>query len=433
MPELSEFPSAEMRFDRHANVVGGLDEVFQLVDAPTTDLIVMSHGWNNEARDARALYRQLASSMRDVLRQGRVPVLNNRKIALAGVLWPSMKFADEDGSLGGAAAAGSPVATLDLLNQIDGLRQLFPDRAAQRTLDAAAALVPALEDQADARKDFAELLKTLLNPDSADDEDASTELLATDGGELMDRLAVPVFDAAPPIGREGGAAGGVGELGGAVGFGDFFSGPLDAAKKLLNFSTYFEMKARSGEIGAKGVAPVLGRIRQQRPDLNVHLVGHSFGARLVSACAKQLPQDSIATMSLLQGAFSHHGFAREFEPGHNGFFRAVIDNKAVRGPMVITKTANDKPVGVAYAIASRIANEAAAGLGDAGDRFGGIGRNGAVKTAEAVEGRLLAVGGAYTFRPRAVHNLLADDFIKNHSDVKGVEVAYAVLSAIGTG
>ncbi len=192
------------------------------------------------------------------------------------------------------------------------------------------------------------------------------------------------------------------------------------------------MKARAGEVGARGVAPVVARIKQARPELSVHLLGHSFGARLVSAAAKQLPQDSVATVSLLQGAFSHHGFARDFEPGRNGFFRQVIDNKTVRGPVVITKTANDRAVGFAYAVASRISNDAAAGVGDAGDKFGGIGRNGAVKTTEAVNGELLPVGGAYAFRPRALHNLLADKFIADHSAVKGKEVAYAVLSAIGS-
>jgi hypothetical protein len=430
MPELSEFPSAELEFDRNAKVVGGLDELLRLANGPYTDLIVMSHGWNNEAREARDLYKQLASSMRDVLRQDRIPALRNRKIALVGVLWPSKKFAEEDGSIGGAAGAGSPVATSDLIAQIEGMRTVFPGRAAQRTLDSAAALVPELEDRADARREFAELLKTLLDRDAVDDEDASKDLLATDGGEVMDRLAQPIFVPLQPGDGQGGAAG-VGDVGAAAGFGDFLAGPLGAAKKLLNFTTFFEMKARSGDIGARGVAPVIAQIKQARPDITVHLLGHSFGARVVSAAAKELPQDSVATLSLLQGAFSHHGFARDFEPGHSGFFREMVDKKTVRGPTVITKTANDKAVGIAYAIASRISNEAAAGIGDAGDKFGGIGRNGAVKTAEAVDGRLLPVGGAYAFRPRVLHNLLADDFIHDHSDVKGKEVAYAVLSAVG--
>ena len=108
MPELSEFPSAEMQFDRDAKIVGNIDEVLDVANGPCTDLIVMSHGWNNDAREARELYAKLAASMRAVLNEGRIPALQNRKIALVGVLWPSKKFAEEDGSFGGAAGAGRP-------------------------------------------------------------------------------------------------------------------------------------------------------------------------------------------------------------------------------------------------------------------------------------------------------------------------------------
>lgn len=424
MSELSGFPSAEIEFDRDAKVVGGLDEVLALANGPCTDVIVMSHGWNNDAREARELYKQLAASMRELLNQNRVPALKDRKIALVGVIWPSKKFADEQGNVGGAAGVGAGVQAAIVTDQINGLRALYPDSQSQQTLDSLVELVPQLEDRATARRKFADLLRSLLDKDAADDEDATTDLFETDGGELMDRLAKPLLLPGPPGGQVAD--------GGAAGFGDLLSGPLGAAKKLLNFTTFFEMKARAGDVGARGVAPVVAQIKQSRPELNVHLLGHSFGARLVSAAAKQLPQDSVGTVSLLQGAFSHHGFARDFEPGKNGFFRQVIDNKTVRGPVVITKTANDKAVGFAYAVASRISNDAAAGIGDAGDKFGGIGRNGAVKTTEAVDGELLAVGGAYAFKPRALHNLLADKFIADHSAVKGIQVAYAVLSAIAS-
>jgi predicted alpha/beta hydrolase family esterase len=425
MPELSAFPFAEIQFDRDAKVVGGFDEVLALAESSCTDLIVMSHGWNNNAREAMELYKQLAASMRDVLSQGKVPALQGRKLALVCVLWPSKKFVDEQGNFGGAAGTGSAENELAVIDQINDLRTLYPDPESQQILDGLVELVPQLEDRATARRKFADRLRKLLDADAADDEDATKELLDADGGELMDRLAKPLLLPGPP-------GGGVGVEGGAAGFGDLLSGPLGAAKKLLNFTTFFEMKARAGDVGTRGVAPLVAQIKQSRPELNVHLVGHSFGARLVSAAAKHLPMDSVATISLLQGAFSHHGFAREFEPGRHGFFRHVIDNKTVRGPVVITKTANDRAVGFAYAVASRISNDASAGVGDAGDRFGGIGRNGAVKTTEAVDGELLPVGGAYAFRPRALHNLLADKFIADHSAVKGKEVAYAVLSAMGS-
>ncbi len=424
MGELSGFPFAEVQFDRDAKVVGGLDEAFALADGSCTDLIVMAHGWNNDAREAMELYKHLAASMRDVLSQGKVPALRDRTLTLVCVLWPSKKFADEHGNIGGAAGVGSAQKELAVADQINDLRTLYPDHESQRILDGLVALVPQLEDRATARRKFADQLRKLLDADAADDEDATKEFLDADGGELMDRLAKPLLLPGPPGGRVG--------AGGAAGFGDLLSGPLGAAKKLLNFATFFEMKARAGDVGTRGVAPFVAQIKESRPELNVHLLGHSFGARLVAAAAKHLPPDSVATVSLLQGAFSHHGFAREFEPGRHGFFRHVIDNKTVRGPVVITKTANDKAVGFAYAVASRISNDAAAGVGDAGDKFGGIGRNGAVKTTEAVDGELLPVGGAYAFRPRVLHNLLADKFIADHSAVNGKEVAYAVLSAIGS-
>jgi hypothetical protein len=44
--------------------------------------------------------------MRELLNQGRVPALEDRKIALLCLLWPSKKFADEQGNVGGAAGWG---------------------------------------------------------------------------------------------------------------------------------------------------------------------------------------------------------------------------------------------------------------------------------------------------------------------------------------
>lgn len=61
---------------------------------------------------------------------------------------------------------------------------------------------------------------------------------------------------------------------------------------------------------------------------------------------------------------------------------------------------------------------------------GGIGRNGAQKTNEAVPAELLDVGGNYTWRNRTMHNHLADKFIADHLAVTGTQVAYALLSAL---
>ena len=62
-----------------------------------------------------------------------------------------------------------------------------------------------------------------------------------------------------------------------------------------------------------------------------------------------------------------------------------------------------------------------------------MGRNGAQKTDEANEHAtaLGAIGATYEFAPGTVNNLRADDFIKDHGDVAGIQVAYAILNAAG--
>ena len=194
------------------------------------------------------------------------------------------------------------------------------------------------------------------------------------------------------------------------------------------------MKQRAGTVGKTGLNLLLQQIRTQHPALKLHLMGHSFGGRLVTAAALgtgQIPPLKIETLSLLQAAFSHYGFADNFEGNKDGLFRKVVENKDVSGAILITHTKNDKAVGIAYPIASALAQDNASALGDENDRYGGIGRNGAQKTPEAIKGlSLLSVGQPYQFQAGKLHNLQADSFIKDHGDICKQEVAYAILTAV---
>ena len=135
-------------------------------------------------------------------------------------------------------------------------------------------------------------------------------------------------------------------------------------------------------------------------------------------------------MTLLQAAFSHYGFAEGYDGDKDGFFRRMVTDNMVRGPVIITHSRHDIAVGFAYALASRLAHQVAAGLGDANDLYGGIGRNGAQKTPEAVTGQLQQAGTDYDFTSPSVVNLNADDIITGHSDIRSEPVAFAVLSAV---
>jgi pimeloyl-ACP methyl ester carboxylesterase len=180
-------------------------------------------------------------------------------------------------------------------------------------------------------------------------------------------------------------------VGGAAGLGQVFSGVKSAALNLLNFTTYYQMKERAGLVGSSGVNAVMRQIRAKFPGLKVHLIGHSFGGRLVTAAADgpaNQPPVKPNSMTLLQAAFSHNGFAEKFDQSHDGFFRKVVTDGKVSGPIVITYTKNDNAVGLMYPLASLIAGRTRVRW-RRHDPYGGIGRNGAQKTPEAVNGILV--------------------------------------------
>ena len=106
-------------------------------------------------------------------------------------------------------------------------------------------------------------------------------------------------------------------------FGDFFSGIKAGASRLLNLATYYQMKERAGVVG-KALNGMLASMRQLRPDLRIHLIGHSFGARAVTAAVDGPVAVQPASLALLQGAFSHNGFTEKFDGHASGFFRKVV-------------------------------------------------------------------------------------------------------------
>jgi len=438
--DLSGFPYAEVQFTKDGTVhdAGEVAALLQLLEGgAVTDLLVIAHGWNNDMDDARSLYRRFFERVRAVLDAGRVPAATARSYAVLGALWPSKKFAEKDLIPSGAAGLSSAVTDAALIEQLDDLKGVFSDPAADDKLEQAKKLVPDLDDSRRARERFADLVRSLLPDLAADDEDASTSLFKLNGEQVMQRLSKPVLPARPASAPRGGGAARLGDpaspRGGAAGLGQFFSGMKSAARNLMNFATYYQMKERAGTVGREGLSPLLRDIRARRPDLKLHLIGHSFGGRLVTAAAagrNDQPAIKPDTLALLQAAFSHHGFAQRFDGTRDGFFRRVVANRMVAGPVVITCTQNDRAVGLAYPLASLIAGQVAADLGDKNDLYGGMGRNGAQKTPEASDGMLLAVGGTYAFQAGAVHNLNADQVIHDHSDICKDEVAHALLSAI---
>jgi pimeloyl-ACP methyl ester carboxylesterase len=438
MAEISGFPYFEVQFKKDG-AVHDENEVQQALDfvgqgaGTVTDLLVISHGWNNDIDDARNLYQNFFQNLRAELDSGKVS-LGDRKLGVLAVLWPSKKFTDRELIPSGAASAASEVSTEVLEEEID---HTFAGTGAEADAAQAKLLALDLEDDPAARNEFVDLVRKLLSGKD-EDEDVPGTLFSQPGDQILQQLSapLPLVQATSPsdLGGATSTEPAADSAGGAAGLG-LLKGIKGGAFKLLNLATYYQMKERAGVVGRDGLNKVLRRIREKRSDLDIHLIGHSFGGRLVSAAA--LGPDVAdpvqpVSLTLLQAAFSHYGFSGNYEGGKPGFFRKVLGEGRIKGPILVTCTHNDSAVGKAYPIASQLAGQVGAGLGDKNSRWGGIGANGAQKTDEAGDGKLLEAGGAYEWTAGRIHNLNADAFIKNHSDICGKQVAHALLSAIAT-
>src|SRR5215510_8362211 len=409
----------------------------------TTDVIVASHGWNNTEEQAeQQLYIPLFTNFAAIASDQ----LQNKKIAIVGVIWPSKRFTDvvdaavAEQARGGGAGFGTSSTAADetIKAKLDVIATMFDKKAAKK-ITAAKNQIGKLESDLAARRKFVDELRGLLDESAAHEEDNSALFFKLDGSVMLEKLKMPT----PLVSSAGGSRGGAESVGthpkatptgGAAGLGDIFSGIKAGAIRFLNYLAYYEMKKRAGTVGQKGLGPMLDRLANSVE--RIHLVGHSFGCRVVTAAAAASTTDKLQSMSLLQGAFSHNGFSKSM----NGFFRSVVDNQRIKGPIVISYTPNDRAVGIAYPVASRLAGTVASAFGDANDKFGGLGRNGAQKMeqGEVVQGvdRLLEVGGGYSWQSGRFHNLESSKYIIDpnggdaHGFVTGKEVAWAVSRAI---
>jgi hypothetical protein len=431
MNNIADIPYFEVEFDKR----GGIQRDLNFAGG-FTDLFVISHGWNNDAAEARTLYTKFFTNFAKLAdAQFNMAAM---KPAIIGVFWPSKAFnetlAISGGEAGGTAAAGGPPRGQDRVEQkLDELKHLFNTPDEQRILGEAKQLVSALQDQGTARRKFVQKIRSLVDAGAVTNEDGSEAFFNNDEDELMEALSLhpAAVRARDDDNDDGGAAiaavpSARKQLDEVVAAGNFASGFFNAAVNLLNYTTYYEMKKRAGTVGANGLAKVIDRVAATAD--SVHLIGHSFGGRLVTAAAAHMTTKKVKSLTLLQAAFSHNGFSASM----NGVFRTVVQDRKIQGPIVITHSNQDRAVGIAYPLASRLNRDDRLALGDANDRFGGIGRNGAQQMApgETVPLSMLDGQGSYSFAAGKIFNLNGDAVITGHGDVFREPCALAVLSAV---
>ncbi|MDG4766316.1 hypothetical protein O7632_19725 [Solwaraspora sp. WMMD406] len=366
---------------------------------------------------------------------------------------------------GSGARAAQPVTTLLDAATLHGLRATFPRGAP--ALDRMAHLLATAPTTARVRA-FATELRQFATTVAEGFDDGETDGV-TDGetdGEA-DRAAQPgdrgTGTPALPRMLEGDPVevyrrfldglrrcdaplAGVDAVGGAAGLGDPLRGIWNGAKEALRQLTYWQMKNRAGVVGRNGLGPLLGRLPAAVPGIRLHLVGHSFGARLVCHAAAWLPGAApapapgpVRSVTLLQAAFSQFAFAPvlPFAAHRAG---ALVELPArVDGPLTVCYSVHDAALGIFYPLASMAAGDAAAALPDIGERWGALGYRGA-RAVSAPRDPIRAVGrsGRYRHGHRRILNVDASAVVCGggppsgaHSDILHPELTWLVLAAGG--
>jgi hypothetical protein len=284
-----------------------------------------------------------------------------------------------------------------------------------------------------------------LSKEQPDDEAALAEfgellrlLTDTDGspGFTRDDPEVPDFLLADPVAVFAMFADALEEAAGPArlptpreAFGGRLTRYWKGAREALRQATYYTMKRRSGTVGERGLGPLLGELARSSPGLRIHLVGHSMGARLVSFALRGLPAEvrTVASVTLLQGAFSHYAFAARLphDPGRGGALRDL--QRRVDGPVVACYSRHDTALRVIYPLASRLARDADSLLGS-DKRWWAIGHDG----VQAVPGTpSLSLAKALRDGVPATGCVSVDtaQVVGEHSDICHPELARLVASA----
>ncbi|NMN06418.1 MULTISPECIES: hypothetical protein [unclassified Novosphingobium] len=390
--QLGPSPFEWLEFDKNArckdlNVAARLQA---LLSPEIKDLVVISHGWNNDLPDAEQLYATLWQNAADeLIKRGRDPA----SFAVVGILWPAKAYDaiyDGAGELVKENQKGGTMAVVDrperanfdvpvehLEAMIAQVRAFADDPEFDKVADAAraAAATPEKRDESAAYEFFRAAMASLdLQPDHADPEltqDASIfrrSATISDANDLLLSFGAPLaLEVSPGVGA-------------AQGLGDVLRGTFQGARSgvvwALNKLTYYTMKKRAGTVG-DSVADLIGSLQPQG-DVRLHFVGHSFGARLVTAAGTRLVPPSHMTfrsVTLLQGAYSHNGLT-----AGKGPFSALVGKPS--GPISFSHTHNDQATTIAYPLASRLSGDATKSLGDANDIFGAMGANGPQMTGD---------------------------------------------------
>ncbi|MEM1436999.1 MAG: hypothetical protein AAGG11_23325 [Pseudomonadota bacterium] len=401
-----------------------------------TDVYLFSHGWNNTPKNAIKHYKTWVKGFTELRESLDINIGRPYRPVLIGVVWPSVWIVPWWNRGPNIAASPSEDGSDESADAYDAmLRALAAELPANhRAQFYAYAQEDALDDQASI--DLLQLLQPVFG--QADDElnepSPSTDVLLESWGAVDALIAgdadefVPIdFDT--PVGTDTQDTSTEAEAPQAAG------GIARAPLSLIRMASVWQMKDRAGRVGSGEISALLQAVQSASTadTIRTHLVGHSFGAKvMLSALTARPLARPIDSMLLLQPAINHWAFAEHIpDIDRAGGYHPALDR--VRQPILTTFTRKDAPLHkffhlalrrkVDYGelrIASRDVSPYAA--------LGGYGPTGAPHSSEVP---IAAPGSAYRFgSDDEIIALEAHEEIEGHSDINKPVTYWALLELV---
>ena len=392
-------------------------------------LFLFSHGWNNDFETALARYYEFIARFQSVVPHDSPLMADGYKPLLIGITWPSIDllFDWENGpKIASTNPAQRPLGFESAVQQgqdeLHLVAGLLPADKRAEFYDIASADHP-MSDAEGIRlaRLMAPLYTDVGDPTEPDGAPPTPEQLVRfwETAVMDAKMDVVASDPSEPMTK-------------SLPFG--LPDPRDA----LRIFTVWKMKDRAGKVGSSGVSQLLRDLVSAAPVAKVHLVGHSFGCKLLLSALAVGPElvRPVTSALLLQPAVSCYCFSSNVA-GHGfpGGYRPTLAR--VAQPILATFSSHDLPLTRIYHLALRR-------QGDLGDTkitkagppseyaaLGGVGPQG-VSTGEAQIIDIKVRGDRYPLQNGSpeIFGIKGDAAIDGHGGVVNETTAWALYCQV---
>jgi pimeloyl-ACP methyl ester carboxylesterase len=403
-----------------------------------TDVFLFSHGWNNDWATATTKYEQFLTGFGRMRRDHGLEVGREFRPLLAGVFWPSTALVGPGEQAPTIAADPSSRFDTEVAQEradVAEVAALLPEGSAERFYD--------LVQQDSLGTGDAEELAAMVLPVLGSTDDDTGGLPGDDDAGAAELAAL--WRRLPDLGGGGGTQ----DPGDArAELEDFGRAPtgdrLDAAgllgrirpRDVLRSFTMWLMKDRAGVVGSGGVADLLLALLDDADGPRVHLVGHSFGAKvcLSALCHPDRLPRPVSSVLLLQPAVSHLCFADRVPGTDRPGGYAAAPSRSVQ-PVLSTFSSHDVPLTRLFHLAARRRDDLAEVriAGDEPDRYAALGGVGPRHAPRCRTERVKDVGDGYDLGADAkasVYGVDASRTVLGHSDISNASTHWALFDLV---